>query len=228
MREHIVISGRLVPTTGVVRGPLLLGDQERWFRSIRTTATSVILRQMALMAGALLVVPALMAVLGAPWELLLALSAAFPGILLLSIPMIYIAWVTPMVNGYRQLGLSPGPHANGLELPCLFIGRPMFYPQTKTVFVPYPEIAGLDTIPRPWIWYLQGTANIWLRDGKRLRVPMRLLGEDGVAMTRDALARGPATAVAPRLVLYGPTSMDGPRPMPEGQAPRGPGGPDRG
>ena len=111
MREYIVASGRIVPATAVVRGPLLVGDQESWFRSIRASSRSVILRQVAFMDGVLLAIPVLMALMGAPAGLILALSGPFLGLFLLFVPLMYVSWVAPMVSGYQRLGLSPTPTA---------------------------------------------------------------------------------------------------------------------
>jgi hypothetical protein len=228
LREYIVASGRLVPATGVDRGPLLLGDQERWFHSIHTTAMSVIVRLEAGLGLPLIAIPFLMALTGAPDRLIFNFVAMVVCLLSLNFLTTYMFWVYSSVNGYKRLGLSPGPHANGLELPAVFTARPMLLPQTKTVFVPYSEFANIDTGRSPYTWFLQDTVSIWLRNGKPLRVPTRFLEEDGIAMLRDALARGPVTVGAPKLVLYGPTSWDGPRPAPVFRSSKESDRPDRG
>lgn len=210
MREYVVASGRLVPATGIDRGPMLLGDATRWLDAFRQVRVRENVRFTLLRFVPLMAIAGFLMLLGA-WELGLGLFLLLIGITVLGLRSWNYMLATRPINHYRSSGHSPGLYANGLELHAFIMGfrrvLPFGHPVWGwmcTLFMPYTECLDFDFRYRPLISFFQDTVHVRLRGGKYLAFPAGFLGEDGLELFRTLVARGPPRAEAPRLVLYGP------------------------
>lgn len=185
LREHVLRQGNQVAVDKVERGELLLYTREEWNARYRAYARGRVGLDLIALAACIVMALGLLEVL--------IVFAACSLLILLSLSFAYRS-LTDISRG----GAVPGIYSNGIEM----VMYPMYYTR---LFIPWDEITD------SWVQRSRIRADmlfILVDDTRwRWRVPVSVLGEEGVVMVSRRTERPMAIPSLPEteppaLVLY--------------------------